>query len=252
MDSLPVVRVDLAREPRAALEAMLAAGKEARACVRELARTGDNLVGELLKGQGEFTAWTHYPAGDVHDPSTHSEYYYHAHGDSLIEAACASSSGRREHGHFHCFLRASGMPAGTRPAKVAGLARSEIAGEAIAHLVAIAMDGFGAPIRLFTVNRWVTGETWYAGADVTAMLERFAIARAAPSWPVNRWLGAMLRLFRPEIAALIEARDAAVAAYAASHPETDALEDRALEVTSSLDIDVERQIAAVRAALARR
>jgi hypothetical protein len=142
------------------------------------------------------------------------------------------------------------MPAGVRPAKVADLARSEIAGEAMAHLVAIAMDETGVPIRLFTTNRWVTGETWYAGADVAAMLERFAIARATPSWPVNRWLGAMVRLFRPQIAALVEARDTAIAAHAAAHPEANALEDRALEVTSSLDIDVERQIAAARAALA--
>jgi hypothetical protein len=241
MDSLAVARVDLKSEPRASLEAMLAAGKEARECIRVLAKTGDNLVGELLKGQDAFTEWTHYPAGDVHDPMSHAEYYYHAH---------PVSDGRREHGHFHCFLRASGMPLGVRPAKVPGLARSEIAGEAMAHLVAIAMDEFGAPIRLFTTNRWVTGETWYAGADVVAMLDRFAISRATPSWPVNRWLGAMVRLFRPQITALIEARDEAVAARAAAHPDANVYEDRALEVTSAIDIDIERQIAAVRAALA--
>jgi hypothetical protein len=241
MDSVSVARVDLNSEPRASLEAMLAAGKEARECIRVLAKTGDNLVGELLKGQGAFTEWTHYPAGDVHDPASHAEYYYHAH---------PVSDGKREHGHFHCFLRASGMPLGVRPAKVPGLARSEIAGEAMAHLVAIAMDEFGAPVRLFTTNRWVTGETWYAGADVVAMLDRFAISRATPSWPVNRWLGAVVRLFRPQIAALIEARDAAVAARAALHPDANVYEDRALEVTSAIDIDIERQVAAVRAARA--
>jgi len=218
--------------------------------VRVLAKTGDTLVGELLKGQDGFTAWTHYPAGDVHDPVTHAEYYYHAHGTSSAAASALAPMTRRERGHFHCFLRASGMPAGVRPAKVANLARSEIAGEAMAHLIAIAMDASGTPIRLFTTNRWVTGEVWYAGADVAAMLDRFAIARAAPSWPVNRWLGAMIRLFRPQIAALIEARDAAIAAYATSHPDVNVFEDRALEITSALDIDVERQIAAVRAAIA--
>lgn len=251
MDSVPVARVDLKGESRTALEAMLAAGKEARECVRVLAKTGDNLVGEVLKGQGAFTAWAHYPTGDVHDPMSHAEYYYHAHGASPgTTPAFARADGRREHGHFHCFLRASGMPPGVRPAKVADLSRSEIAGEAMAHLVAVAMDEFGAPLRLFTTNRWVTGETWYVGADVIAMLGRFAIARATPSWPVNRWLGAMVRLFRPQIAALVEARDAAVAAHVGAHPDANVYEDRALEVTSALDIDVERQIAAVRAALA--
>src|SRR5262249_32322993 len=128
MDSIPLARIDLNGESRATLEAMLAAGKEARECVRVLAKTGDNLVGELLKGQGAFTEWRHYPAGDVHDATTHAEYYYHAH---------SASGGRQEHGHFHCFLRASGIPPGIRPARVAGLARSEMTGEAMAHLVAI-------------------------------------------------------------------------------------------------------------------
>jgi len=59
-----------------------------------------------------------------------------------------------------------------------------------------------------------------------------------------------VRLFRPQIAALVEARDAAVAAYAAAHPEANVYEDRGLDVTSALDIDVERQVAAVRAAMA--
>jgi hypothetical protein len=252
VDSVAIGRVDLKGESRTALEAMLAAGKEARECVRVLAKTGDTLVGELLRGQGPFTEWTHYPAGDVHDPTSHAEYYYHAHVGPVAASSFARAEARREHGHFHCFLRASGMPPGVRPARLADLARSDISGEALAHLVAIAMDEFGAPLRLFTTNRWVTGETWYPGADVVAMLDRFTIARATPSWPVNRWLGAMVRLFRPQIAALIEVRDAAVAARACAHPDTNVYEDRALEVTSALDIDVERQIAAVRAALAAR
>jgi hypothetical protein len=236
------VGIDFAALPRPALEAMLAAGKEVRENARILARTGDNPVGELLRGHDGFTEWTHYPAGDVADPVTHAVYYYHAH---------PTSPARGEHGHFHTFLRASGMPPGVRPAPVEGLARSEIAGEAMSHLVAIAMDSFGVPIRLFATNRWVTGEVWYAGPDVVAMLDRFVIAQARPSWPVNRWIGAMLRLFRPQIEALVAKRDAGVAAWRESRPERNALEDRELEIVSEVAIDVERQIAAVRAALAR-
>ena len=140
-------------------------------------------------------------------------YYYHVHDSGP--------------GHFHTFM-------GT--------------GKTMTHLIAIAMDADGAPVRLFTTNRWVTGEAWRPAPEAIRMVERFAVARATPSWPVNRWIGAMIRLFRPQIAALIAARDAAVAAHGGEA----ALEDRALEVTSALDIDVERQIAAVRAALARR
>ena len=235
--------LDLASLPRANLEAMLTAGKEARECRRVLARTGDNLVGELLRGAGPITEWTHYPAADVCDPITHALYYYHCH---------PAQAGRREHGHFHTFLRASGMPPGVHPAPVPDLARSEIAGEAMSHLVAIAMDAFGAPIRLFTTNRWVTGEVWYAGPDVISMLDRFQIAQALPSWPVNRWIGAMLRLFRPQIESLIEGRDRAVAELQTIRANGNALEDRAVEVTSEIAIDMDRQIEAVRVALAKR
>jgi hypothetical protein len=233
--------VDLDALSRAELEAMLAAGKEVRENVRVLARTGDTVVSEVLRGVDACSEWTHYPAGDVIDPVTHGLYYYHLHPSTAMR-------GTREHGHFHTFLRASGMPPKVRPAKVAGLARSEIVGEAMSHLIAIAVDNEGTPTRLFTTNRWVTGEVWYTGPDVIAMLGNFAIARATPSWPVNRWIGAMLRLFRPQIASLILARDDAVAVYKSDN----VLEDRGLEVTSALDIDVERQIAALRVALAKR
>jgi hypothetical protein len=205
--------VSLAALPRAELEAMIVAGKEVRACCRELARTGETLVGEMLRGEGPVVEWMHYPTGDVVDDVTGAIYYYHVHDSGP--------------GHFHTFM-------GT--------------GRSMTHLVAIAMDGGHAPIRLFTTNRWVTGETWRPAAEVIRMVERFAVARATPSWPVNRWIGAMVRLFRPQIVALITARDAAVAAHGGER----ALEDRALEITSALDIDVERQIAAVRAAPGRR
>ena len=43
----------------------------------------------------------------------------------------------------------------------------------VSHLVAIALDYAGEPIRLFTTNRWVTGETWYRADDVIKMLDCF-------------------------------------------------------------------------------
>jgi len=237
------IDIDFATLPRAGLEAVRDAGKDVLDCQRVLARTGDNVVGEILLGGPPFTEWIHYPQGDVSDPVTHGEYYYHAH---------AAAQRRGEHGHFHTFLRAAGMPQGVRPAPVPDLVRSDIRGEPMSHLIAISMDEYGMPIRMFTANRWVTGEVWYAGRDVKAMIDRFAVAQARPSWPVNRWIGAMLRLFQPQIVALIDERDAAVEAWRAAHPDRNVLEDRELEVTSAAAIDVERQIAAVRAALSRK
>ena len=122
----------------------------------------------------------------------------------------------------------------------------------MSHLVAIGMDDYGEPIGLFTVNRWVCGDTWYSAADVIRMAMSFRIDHAFPSWPVNRWLTAMLALYLPQIEWLLQARDAAVAAWAKRHPGRDVFEDRTLEITSELPLSIDEQIAALDALLARR
>lgn len=228
--------VELTKLSRSELEAMLAAGEEIAEYHRVLGKAGLNIVGEVLRGQGEFFEMNHYPEGDVYDHETHSQYYYHAHRPN-------------EHGHFHTFLRQAGMPAGTEPVPAARSHDWPSGRNALSHLVAISMDRYGYPIGLFTTNRWVTAETWYAAADVCAMLERFAIDHAYPCWPTNRWLTAMIRLFRPQIEGLLHERDRRLEAWMAAHPEVDAFEDRDLEVLSEIRIDVEAQVRAVREVL---
>lgn len=225
---------------RERLVSMRAAGAGIRECYRVLEKGGLNVVGEILRGQGGFVEFDHYPADDVFDADSHAQYYYHAHRGA-----------EGEHGHFHTFLRAPGMPAGVSPVPHSGSEAWPAGEAALSHLVAIAMDDYGYPTGLFTVNRWVTGDAWYAAADVIRMLDRFAIDHANPSWPANRWITAMLRLFRPQIESLILARDAAVADWARTHPGEDVFEDRELEITSHAAISVEEQIAAVEAALGR-
>jgi hypothetical protein len=122
----------------------------------------------------------------------------------------------------------------------------------LSHLIAIAMTPAGFPFRLFTTNRWVTGESWYRAEDVIALLACFNIDHARPSWPANRWITAMLALFKPQIVELVRARDRAVAAWAELHRERDVYEDRELEIASYMEIDVEAQIRAVSQALLKR
>jgi len=253
---------ELARLSRAELERMAAAGREALDCQRVLAKTGDSVVSEALRGSQGFYEWQHYPEGDVYDPASHAQYYYHAH-----------PAGERagEHGHFHTFLRPRGMPAGTRPVVLPELAIPGAPAqphgpvvppapqpcqgpdnESLSHLVAISMSERGLPIRLFTTNRWVTGETWYAAADVVRFLERFTIDLARPSWALNRWISALFVLFRPQMAELLQARDAAIMSWRRRHRgRVHVFEDRRLEVTASLDVDVEAHLNRVEAALRR-
>lgn len=98
------------------------------------------------------------------------------------------------------------------------------------------MDAWGFPTGIFCTNRWVTDETWYLAEQVIAMLDRFAIDHAFPNWCVNRWLSAMLRLYRPHIEALIHQRDTALAEWQMLHPGIDIFEDRTLEITGYLPI----------------
>ncbi len=233
--------VDLKLLPRERLADMATAGAEIQECYRLLGKSNLNVVGEILRGQGEFFEWDHYPQGDVYDHETHSQYYYHAH-----------PNGQRgdEHGHFHTFLRPKGMPTDVAPAPLPDLTLPEGDNDALSHLVGISMDAFGRPIRLFTTNRWVTGEVWYTAEDVRRLLDCFDMDLAYPSLPVNLWITAMIRLFRPDIEDLLRARDNAVADWQARRPDHNAYEDRTLEVTSYLDISVEDQINRIAAAFA--
>ena len=223
------------------LELMAAAGAEIIECYRVLAKVELNVVGEVLREQGTFYEWDHYPKGDVYDNETHSQYYYHAHRGAL-----------GEHGHFHTFLRAKGMPEEIKPVAYAGDAEWPEGDDVITHFIAISMDKHGYPTDLFTTNRWVTGENWFAAADVIAVVDRFKIDHAQPSWPTNRWLSAMLVLFRPQIEQLLHERDAALAAWQEQHPDGDVFEDRDFEITSIMAISVDPQIDKIDAALARK
>jgi hypothetical protein len=236
--------VNLADLSTEVLRDMATAGQEVVKAYQVLAKTGDNVVGELLKGHETFFEWDHYPPGDVYDGETHSQFYYHAHApEQRFE---------NEHGHFHTFLRPKGMPAGIKPAPVPNFQKPEDPDDELSHLVAITMTSQGFPFRLFTVNRWVTGEVWYTAEDVITLLDCFKIDHAQPSWPVNRWVSAMIRLYRPQIAELVSARDQAVAAWVEEHPGGDVYEDRDLEVTSYLDVSPEDHVRAVAKALMER
>lgn len=98
------MNINLQGLPRELRASMLAAGKEIRECYRVMEKANLNIVGEVLRGQGDFVELEHYPQDDVFDSETCGQYYYHAHRGN-----------EAEHGHFHVFLRAGAMPAGSEP-----------------------------------------------------------------------------------------------------------------------------------------
>jgi hypothetical protein len=218
-----------------------------RECRRGLAARGSSIVREMVGRGGSVDEWRHYPAGDAYDPVSHAQYFYHCHPDPDEPG---------EHGHFHLFLRAEGMQEGALPlllpeAAIAFPTPPQAAPskrgdrDEVSHLIAIAVDAAGEPMRLFTTNRWVTGETWYRADDVIRMLDRFALDTAEPASPVNDWLAAIMRLYQPEIAMLVRKRDEAVMDPRRRRRRIDVFEDPKFEIVSSLAIDLDARLAAI-------
>ncbi|WP_425290548.1 DUF6969 family protein [Devosia enhydra] len=179
--------------------------REIAFCEAILAKRGLTILSELFAGVSSIAAWDHFPPGDVFDPSSNSQWFYHCH---------PASEGSAEHGHFHCFLRPDG-PAGP-----------------IHHLCAIGVDADGRLLRLFTVNRWVVGDDFADAATTLPLVARFDMQMPRPSYLLNRWLTAILVAYANEIEALIIERDAVLATHANGGALP--LEDRTLEVLSEL------------------
>lgn len=235
--------IDLSGLPVSALREMKDAAKEVKECRRVLAKTGDTVLTELLRDEGEFLPWRHYPLGDVYDPEFHAQYYYHAH--PLAERAAG------EHGHFHTFVRRLGLPQAAQPAPLPDYRPSKDPNDEVCHIVGISVDPQGEVFRLFTTNRWVTGETWFPADAARLAIDCFLIDHARPSWVLNRWITALLQLFKPQIGALLVERDETIRRHREAAPEDNVFENTGLEVTSQLEVSVPRQIADVERALSR-
>lgn len=173
-------------------------------CETILAKGGLNVLSDTFRGVSDIEAWEHYPPGDVFDPASNAQWFYHCH---------PVDEGVAEHGHFHCFHRPDGLNG------------------AIHHLIAIGVDANGRLLRLFTVNQWVVGDDWADAERTIDLVGRFDMQMPSPSYLVNRWLTAIFVAYESEIAELIRARDARLAAHVPSQGVAPR-EDRALEVTS--------------------
>jgi hypothetical protein len=232
--------LNLGALPVAQLRALQFAGEIVAGCADEWRQQARRVFDDFVEDPPEQDACRHYPADDVRDPAAGTQYFYHCH------------RGAQEHGHFHVFLRRAGMPGGVRARRWPRSVAWPRGRSSIAHLVAISMTADGSPQALFSTNRWVTEETWYRARDVVRMLDCFHGNPAAPSALADRWLVAMLVLFRPQIEFLLHHRDQVVEHWRRGRFPTDVLEDRELEITGMLAIDVQGQRRAVAAALSRR
>ncbi len=197
-----------------------------------LAEAGVPLMTRVAPEGGAFVVWDHYPPDDAVDRLSGCRWFYHAHPPGERENG--------EHGHFHLFFdRKLLTRARVRPLASPPGGRSS--GADVVHLIAISIDMNGLPMRLFTVNRWVTDEWLHAGPAIIRLLPRFDLAHATGDTLVNAWLTAAVAFFRPEIADAIRTRDAAIEGWS---ERDDPFEDRGREVLSAIDIDINAAVVA--------
>jgi hypothetical protein len=142
-------------------------------------------------------------------------YYYHCHDQR--------ETPRGEHGHFHVF------------------ARNQDGSHT--HLVGVAVDDSGWPLRLFTTNRWVTDEALKPASQVLALAEQATRLRQRD--PLGRWLLALLVLFRPQLEALLRQRDARLRTLRHGRSRDRLFEDRRVRVLSQCRVSLPRQVAAL-------
>lgn len=121
-----------------------------------------------------------YPHPDVYDPETGAQWFFHKHKN----VECDDSAG-----HFHCFVRPEGPK------------------EKIHHIVGIDITPAGDIRRFFTVNTWVVGDDWVDAETLIGYLPRFDVQMPTPSYLVNRWLTAAIRVYQSEIISVLRSRD---------------------------------------------
>lgn len=194
---------------------------------------GKNILHYTLKKKRRHERMSHYPKGDRIDHETGAQYFYHCHRENFEST---------EHGHFHCFLRYKHIPKHIKPTPLADW--DEFIDNPMTHLVAIAMNQFGQPIRLFTVNRWVTSEIWYDARHAPNLLKRFKMTlNDDPYWQVlDKWVEGMLHLFAPQIAWLQHSRDSAIQNHQQINKVDNPYTDYNLEDLSEISIDLKQQI----------
>lgn len=177
------------------------------------AQRGIALCQAALCGSKDFVAWKHYPENDYADLASGYEFYYHAHDREDMPDA--------EHGHFHLFKRSLNRP------------------EQFIHLIGIALNAKGLPVRLFTTNQWVTGETMVQAKKVITALKNFKVSPKGRLAPIGKWLIALSTLYADEMENLIQKRDQWIAKKCATGmSKTSLLDNQKHHVLSSCQIDL--------------
>lgn len=176
--------------------------------------------------------WEHYPDDDARDELTRSRWYYHVHAPGDRDPV--------EYGHFHLFLHRTQMADGV--STVAEPAEGEDALAFVSHIAGLSIDHQGIPISWFATNRCVTDEFMYTAAVMIAHLERYNVDNTQEDPIVNRFLSAMVALYRDELADMLLERDQKLLELVASGAADADLYEAGNDVLANRHIDLDAKI----------
>ncbi|NMM10287.1 MAG: hypothetical protein HHJ16_08445 [Polaromonas sp.] len=198
----------------------------------DLAQRREHLLGSLLAGQPP-KQWAHYPEDDAIDSESGFQWFYHSH-------APEDRTGSGEHGHIHLFARRRLWSRSLRSAREIQFAKllGDPAGDFnTRHLLGIGFDAKGLPTSLFTVNSWVTGDLMLSAQTTADLLGQLTVS--TDNADVDAVVESLVRLYRKEIQALLDARDACLFGFQSCK----VLADESLEILSELEINVDEKSA---------
>lgn len=201
--------------------------------ITQMAAEGRPLMQRVLP-ESDIHWWAHFPDDDARDAVTRSRYYYHVHEPGDRDPS--------EHGHFHLFLHRTQIDRSAIP--IAEPPEGEKAPALVTHIAGLSVDRTGLPIAWFTTNRWVTDEFMFPAATLAARLDRYNVDNAREDPLVDRFLTAMVALYREELGTLLAVRDARLAEIGAG-PEARNLFESGNDVLSTIPIDLDAKVDAL-------
>jgi hypothetical protein len=184
--------------------------KELIYCIEEFATQQSNPVLSILPEGGILEMKHKYPDPMLSFSGMGLQAYYHCHTSATRPKA--------EHGHFHIFLNINETQ--------------------WSHLAGLSMDNMGQPLQWFTVNHWVTGESWVNSMEMDNYLTKLLSKELSTVETVEKWILAMLGFYAPTLREILKERDGQIEALSQDIETTSVFNDRNIYLLSQQEIDL--------------
>jgi len=198
-----------------------AAAESLLASLLEMAELESNPVLQVIDSAMPLQVNKKYPTELLQFNQNGWRAYYHCHPASRA----GNHRFKGEHGHFHIFVRLENTADKT---------------EKWSHLAALAMDNMGQPLGWFTVNQWVTGETWQSAATLIQLLKSVPYDKQTSL--IEGWLLSLVVLSREVIIQVLQMRDMLLEKrqLSSSKEDYDIKQDKELYLLSEASINLQK------------